>query len=242
MAYYSGWVNAVPKANHARYRTHATRAWPHFERLGALRMVETWGVDIKPGKVTDFLRATKATPDETVALGWVEWPDRATADAAWQAMMTDDSVAADIGDMPFDGSRMFWGGFAPIIAEGTDLNATYFQGYLVAVPTANKAAYTKVAMEAWEQMFRPNGCLGSFECWGEDVPHGKITDMYQAVNATEGETIVFSWTAWPDRATCDAAGEKMEAEMAGQPMPEMPFDMTRMVWAGFDLLFDSDQV
>ena len=57
--------------------------------------------------------------------------------------------------------------------------------------------------------------------------------------AEPGETPVFSWTAWPDRATCDAAGQKMQAAMEGQDMPEMPFDGMRMVWGGFEPIFDT---
>ena len=65
--------------------------------------------------------------------------------------------------------------------------------------------------------------------------------MYRATDAQDGEAIVLSWTAWPDRATCEAAARAMEAAMAGQPMPDMPFDGKRMIWGGFGVLFDSDR-
>lgn len=208
---------------------------------GAVRVVETWAEDVQPGKVTDLLRAVNATPAETVVFSWIEWPDRATSDAAWQDMMSDPAIGAQMGEMPLDGSRMIFGSFAPLIAEGSDRDAGYYQGFVTPVPSGKKAAYEALALSAWTEMFQPNGCLGSFENWGDDVPRGKQTDLYRAVDATDDEVIVFSWTAWPDRATCDAAAQAMQTAMEGQEMPEMPFDGMRMIWGGFSVLFDSDQ-
>lgn len=241
MPYFTGSITPVPTANKAAYLDHARRAWPLFRDRGAVRMVETWGEDVQPGKLTDLLRAVQAKPEETVVFSWIEWPDRATADAAWHGMMSDPSVGEQMGEMPFDGPRMIFGSFVPLIAEGTDRNAGYYQGFVTPVPSASKAAYEALAHSAWAEMFQPNGCLGSFENWGEDVPRGKQTDLYRAVDAKDGEAIVFSWTAWPDRATCDAAAKAMQAGMEGQEMPEMPFDGMRMIWGGFSVLFDSDQ-
>ncbi len=113
MTYYSGFVLAVPADKRDDYADHAVKAWPMFKRHGALRMVECWGEDVPHGKQTDFYRATQATGDEVPVFSWIEWPDRATADAAWAAMMTEDH--SDMAEMPFDGGRMFWGGFAPIV-------------------------------------------------------------------------------------------------------------------------------
>lgn len=241
MTYYTGSLIPVPTANKAAYLDHARRAWPLFRDRGAVRMVETWGEDVPPGKVTDLLRAVQATPDETVAFSWIEWPDQATADAAWQDMMADPSIGEQMGEMPFDGPRMIFGGFSALFAEGTDRGAGYYQGYVTPVPAANREAYKALAQSAWQDMFRPHGSLGAFENWGDDVPRGKRTDFYRAVDAKDGEVIVFAWTAWPDRATCDAAAKAMEADMAGQGMPEMPFDGMRMAWGGFSTLFDSDR-
>lgn len=241
MVYYTGSLAAVPTANKQAYLDHARRAWPLFRDRGAVRMVETWGEDVQPGETTDLLRAVEARDDETVVFSWIEWPDKATADSAWQAMSSDPGIEAQMGDMPFDGPRMIFGGFSKMVAEGTDRGADYFQGFLTPVPTANKAAFEATAVKAWAEMFQPKGCLGSFESWGDDIPRGKRTDFWRAVDARDGETIVMSWTAWPDRATCDAAARSMEAEMEGQEMPEMPFDMQRMTWGGFATLFDSDR-
>ncbi|SDD93632.1 Uncharacterized conserved protein YbaA, DUF1428 family [Paracoccus isoporae] len=237
MAYYTGMVAAVPTANKHRYTEHAAASWPLFRKHGAVRMTESWGVDTPPGKVTDFQRAVAAKEDETIVFTWIEWPDRAAADAAWQKMETDPDMEA-MGEMPFDGSRMIYGGFTPVVAHGQLDGAAYYQGFLLAVPEDQKDAFIKMADASWPE-FEKQGALGLAENWGVDVPHGKQTDFYRATKAQDGEAVLFSWIAWPDRATCDAAAKKMEAEMAGQEMPDMPFDGMRMMWGGFETIFDS---
>ena len=88
MTFINGMIAAVPTKNREAYMAHVQKAWPIFRNLGATRMVEGWGVDVQKGKVTDLLSAVQAKPDETVAYSWIEWPDRATADAAWAKMMS----------------------------------------------------------------------------------------------------------------------------------------------------------
>lgn len=237
MTYFTGAVAAVPTANKAAYQQHVAAVWPLFQTYGASRMVESWGADVPKGKVTDFQGAVQAKEDESIVFSWIEWPDRATADAAFQKMQSDPAMAS-MPAMPFDGSRMVFGGFAPIYEAGDDGAAGYYQGFLLAVPEGNKATYVKMAGEGWEH-FRKGGCSGMVECWGEDVPHGKVTDFYRATKAEDGEVPVFSWTIWPDRATCDAASRAMEAEMGDMDMSTMPFDGMRMMWGGFDPIFDS---
>ncbi|NHF73529.1 DUF1428 domain-containing protein [Paracoccus xiamenensis] len=237
MTYFTGMIAAVPTANKQAYTDHARAAWPLFQKYGAIRTVETWGVDTPKGKVTDFQGVVRAKDDETIVFTWIEWPDRAAADKAWEGMQNDPDMAA-MGEMPFDGARMVFGGFEPLMAEGQIAGAPYYQGFLLAVPEKNKDAYTAMAKDAWG-MFEKFGCLGIAENWGVDVPHGKLTDMYRGTKAEDGEAIVFSWTAWPDRKTCEEAGQKMQAEMEGQEMPEMPFDGMRMIWGGFETIFDS---
>lgn len=237
MPYYTGLIAAVPSARRQEYVDHATAAWQVFQRHGALRMVETWGVDVPHGKLTDFHRAVDATPDESVVFSWIAWPDRAASDSAWERMEQDEAMAA-LPDMPFDGSRMVYGGFRPVFSEGESAAGGYYQGFALAVPEANERPYVEMAAQGWE-MFRKHGALGMVEAWGEDVPRGKRTDFYRAAQAVEGEVPVFSWVAWPDRATCDAANKAMESEMEHAGMPEMPFDGKRMMWGGFEPVFDS---
>lgn len=238
MTYYTSSMLAVPTANKQQYLSHASAAWAVFQRYGALRMVEGWGVDISRGKVTDLYQAVQAQDGETVVFSWIEWQDKPAADAAWQKMQADAAMNS-LPAMPFDGSRMIYGGFEPVFTAGTDHPAGYIQGFVLAVPAQNRTAYIDMARQAWEGAFKPRGCLGTVEAWGVEVPHGAQTDFYRASKAEAGEIPVFSWTLWPDKATCDAAAQAMEAEMAGQSFPEMPFDGMRMMWGGFEPIFDS---
>ncbi len=237
MTYFTGAVAAVPTANKGKYLEHVQASWPLFRSYGALRMTETWGVDVPKGKVTDFYGAVDAKPDETIVFSWIEWPDKATADASWQKMEADPAMK-DLPDMPFDGRRMIFGGFAPIYEAGQRDGAGYYQGFLLAVPEQNKDTYTEMAHEGWK-IFEKGGATGMVEGWGVDVPRGKVTDFYRATKAEDGEIPVFSWSIWPDRATCDAAAKAMEAEMGDIDMSKMPFDGMRMMWAGFEPMFDS---
>lgn len=113
MPYIDGFVAAVPTANREKYVAHALEAAQMFKRLGALTIVEGWGDDVPPGELTSFDRAVKKEEGETVIFSWVTWPDKATRDSAWAAMMNDPEMAAM--EMPFDGKRMIYGGFEAIV-------------------------------------------------------------------------------------------------------------------------------
>ncbi|WP_425050223.1 DUF1428 domain-containing protein [Psychromarinibacter sp. S121] len=114
---------------------------------------------------------------------------------------------------------------------------SYVQGFLLAVPEANKEEYRKMAAAGWD-MFKRYGALSMQENWAVDVPDGKVTSFPMAVKLEEGEAVVFSWIVWPDKATYDAAWEKMmtDPEMANMTMP---FDGMRMMWGGFEEIFRS---
>jgi uncharacterized protein YbaA (DUF1428 family) len=107
-------VVPVPTAAKAAYLEHSGMMSPIFREYGALSITETWGEDVPEGKQTDFRRAVDLKDDETVAVGWIIWPDKATRDAAWEKMMSDPRMAGV--EMPFDGKRMIFGGFG-LIAE-----------------------------------------------------------------------------------------------------------------------------
>lgn len=117
MPYVQGFLTPVPTANKEAYVAMAARVAPIFVEYGATELVEAWGVDVPDGKVTDFKMAVKAKAEETVVFSWIVWPDRATCDAAWEKIMTDERMQPD-GDMPFDGPRMMWGGFEPVFTHG----------------------------------------------------------------------------------------------------------------------------
>ena len=87
----------------------------------------------------------------------------------------------------------------------------YVQGFLAAVPKANKESYRAMAKESWP-MFRDRGALSMIENWGVDIQDGKVTSFPMATKMKEDETVIFSWIIWPDRETCDAAAKSMEAE------------------------------
>ena len=118
MPYIDGFVAAVPTANKQKFIDHANHGDPVFIEQGATRVVECWGDDVPDGKVTDFRKAVQAKGDETPAFSWVEWPDKATRDAGMQKMMEDprmDPSNKDNPPMPFDGQRMVFGGFTPVV-------------------------------------------------------------------------------------------------------------------------------
>lgn len=115
---------------------------------------------------------------------------------------------------------------------------TYVEGFVVAVPTANKEAYRKHAADA-AHLFKEFGVARMVECWGDDVPDGKVNDFKGAVQATPDETVVFSWFEYPDKATRDAANAKMMSDPRMAAMGgDMPFDGKRMIIGGFDSIVD----
>ena len=237
MTYVEGFVLAVPAANKERFIKSAAEAVPLFKEFGATRLVEGWGDDVPDGKVTDFRGAVKAEADEVVCFSWLEYPDRATRDAAQEKMRSDPRMAAS--EMPFDGQRMIFGGFASILDDGTQSQDGYTDGFLVAVPNANKDAYREMATKA-SAVFREYGAARVVEAWGDDVPDGKLTDFKGAVQAKEGETVVFSWVEWPSKAARDEAWPKlMEDERMKPDHANMPFDGMRMIYGGFKPVVDA---
>jgi len=112
IGYVDGYIVAVPEANREAYAKVAEEAAGHFASLGALRTVEAWGDDAPDGKVTDFRRAVKAEPHEAVVFSFVTWPSKAVRAEAWKRMSEESPMT---GEMPFDGKRMIYGGFVPLV-------------------------------------------------------------------------------------------------------------------------------
>ena len=102
-------VIPVPTANKAAYLDHSRLTTPWFKECGATAVTECWGEDVPDGKLTDFKKSVDLKDGETVAVGWITWPDRATRDAAWDKLMQDERMTK--AEMPFDGKRMIFGGF-----------------------------------------------------------------------------------------------------------------------------------
>ena len=111
--YVDGFLAAVPAGNKQAYLDMAKKAAAVFKDYGAVRIVETWGDNVPDGKVTDYKGAVKATPDEKIVYSWVEWPSKQVRDEGWKKMMEDQRMKDH--QMPFDGKRMIYGGFAPIL-------------------------------------------------------------------------------------------------------------------------------
>lgn len=118
MSYIDGFVIAVPTANKQQFIQHANSGDSIFIEYGATRVLECWGDDVPDGKLTDFHRAVQAKDDETVVFSWIEWPDKATRDAGMQKAMKDERLSPENNPMPFDGKRMIFGGFAPVVEVG----------------------------------------------------------------------------------------------------------------------------
>ncbi|TAJ60205.1 DUF1428 domain-containing protein [Brevundimonas sp.] len=108
---------------------------------------------------------------------------------------------------------------------------------VIPVPTAGKAAYLEHSRKT-TPLFREYGALGVTECWGEDVPDGKVTDFKRSVALRDGETVAVGWITWPDKAVRDAGWAAMMQDERMRAMPTPPFDAKRMIYAGFEVVLE----
>jgi uncharacterized protein YbaA (DUF1428 family) len=116
---------------------------------------------------------------------------------------------------------------------------SYVDGMVTPVTTARKAEYRKMA-EDWHRLLKEYGATRVVECWGNDVPDGKVTDFKKAVQSEPTETICLSWVVWPSKEARDAANAKLRTDPRAQMSGDMPFNMQRMIYAGFEVLMDSE--
>jgi uncharacterized protein YbaA (DUF1428 family) len=117
MAFYvDGFVIPVPKRNLAAYRAMARKYDRLWIEYGALEVHECVADDVKPGKLTSFPQAVKAKADELVVFSWIVYRSRRHRDAVNKKVMADPRMQAAPKKMPFDGKRMFWGGFKSIVS------------------------------------------------------------------------------------------------------------------------------
>ncbi len=115
---------------------------------------------------------------------------------------------------------------------------TYIDGFVAAVPTANKAEYLEHATKA-SVVFKRHGALKLVETWGDDVPDGEVTSFPMAVKCGADETVVLSWIVWPSKAVRDAGMQKIMHDPDMQPdVNPMPFDGKRLIYGGFDVILD----
>ena len=237
MNYIEGFILAVPEKNKEAYRQHAAGAVAYFKDAGVTRMVETWADDVPDGKVTDFRRAVKAKPDEAVLFSWLEYPDRATRDAAVKKYLSDPKMKELGATMPFDGQRMIYGGFKPICDRGTAAQPGYIDGCVIPVPAGNEDAYRTMATRVGA-IFLEHGATRVVDAWADDVPDGKVTDFKGAVNKQDHERVVYSWIEWPSKEVRDTGWAKVTADPRLKDRA-MPFDGKRLIFGGFRPILDA---
>ncbi len=118
MAYVDGFVLPVPKSNVEKYREIATRAGTIWREHGALEYRECIAEDVKSGEVTSFPQSVQLKDDEVVVFAWIVYESRAKRDEVNAKVMSDPRMAEmmDPKAMPFDGKRMFYGGFDTLVS------------------------------------------------------------------------------------------------------------------------------
>ena len=228
--YLQGFIVPVPGDKQDAYKDVAEKFWPIAHENGATEHVECWEADVSDGKQTDFRRAVKVTDGEKVVFAWVAWPDKATADASNEKMMSDPRMEEFGDEMPFDGKRMVYGGFEPIVDEGKPVGG-YVDGVVAPVPNAKREEYREMAAKA-AKVFMEHGAVRDLEAWAVDTPVGEVTSFPRSVEAEDGESVVFSFVEWPDEATRNEGWKKVMADERMNGM-DMPFDGKRMFWGGF---------
>ncbi|MEL6424161.1 MAG: DUF1428 domain-containing protein [Pseudomonadota bacterium] len=115
----------------------------------------------------------------------------------------------------------------------------YVDGFVAAVPAANREAYLAHA-QATAQVFKDHGATRVVDCWADDVPAGEVTSMPMAVKCKDDEVVAFAWIEWPSKEARDAGMEKVFADPRMQPdEAPMPFDGKRLIYGGFTIIADS---
>lgn len=116
----------------------------------------------------------------------------------------------------------------------------YVDGFIVPVAPGKKEEYRRMASEA-SSMFKEFGAIEIVECFEDDVPDGKVTDFRRAVAAEPGEKIVFSWIVWPSKEVRDAGNARMREDPRMQDMSDLPFNPQRMIFGGFEPIFQAGE-
>lgn len=113
---------------------------------------------------------------------------------------------------------------------------SYIDGFIAAVPTANKQKYIEHAKLS-AVVFKEHGALKITEAWGDDVPEGNLTSFPMAVKCNQDETVVFSSVVWPSKEARNAGWQAIMADPRMQPdQNPMPFDGKRLIYGGFETI------
>jgi uncharacterized protein YbaA (DUF1428 family) len=131
-------------------------------------------------------------------------------------------------NMPFDGKRMIYGGFEVVNETGKGGKFGYVDGCLIPVPASKRAEYIDWAKKM-DEIFVKAGATRVVDCLGDDVPHGKLTDFFRAVQITADEKVAFGWVEWPSKQVRDEAWQKLMTSKEMEALG-MPFDGKRMIF------------
>jgi uncharacterized protein YbaA (DUF1428 family) len=115
----------------------------------------------------------------------------------------------------------------------------YIDGFVAPVFPGKREGYAEMATKA-AAIFLEHGAIQVVETLSDDVPHGKVTDFYRAVAAKEDETVAFSWIVWPSREARNAGMAKVMADERMKQNQDMPFDMQRIIFGGFEVVLDTN--
>ncbi|MAC78032.1 MAG: RNA signal recognition particle [Rhodobacteraceae bacterium] len=116
----------------------------------------------------------------------------------------------------------------------------YVDGMVCSVPNARRDAYVAMSLK-WCAVAKEHGALDAVDCWGDEVPEGKVTSFPMAVQCKDDETVCFSWMVWPDKPARDAGMTAMMQDPRLQPeMADLPFDGKRMIFGGFEMVGGGD--
>jgi uncharacterized protein YbaA (DUF1428 family) len=113
----------------------------------------------------------------------------------------------------------------------------YVDGFVIPVPEGNNDAFIAMARTS-AAIFRDHGAIRIVECWGDDVPDGKVTDFRRSVAAEPGERVVFAWIEWPSKEAREEGMRRVMADERSKAMGDMPFDGKRMIFGGFAVVLD----
>lgn len=115
---------------------------------------------------------------------------------------------------------------------------SYVEGFVCAVPTKNKEEYCAHAKTA-AAVFKKYGAEKVVECWGDDIPEGKVTSFPMAVKCKDDETVVFSWVWWPSKKVYDEGMPKVFDDPICDPKQNpMPFDGSRLIFGSFEVIVE----
>ncbi len=237
MTYFEGLVVPVRQSDKEAYRAHAQRFASIAPDFGIQRIVECWADEVPHGEVTDFYRAVRANEDETVVFSFFQYASNTDRQQANEKFRNDPRMAGLMTGLPFDSTRMIFGGFHPIVDMGNE-PGHYINGFIAPVLRENQEAY-RAMTEQQASIFLEYGALRLVQAWGDDVPKGKVTDFRASVRADENEEIVLAFIEWPSKEASTEAWDKIMKDDRMQPRGDPPFDGKRMFWGGFDVLLDT---